>query len=242
MHKRAAIVVILFALLGAAINFPVALLCDKSRTQSPRVKAGLSVSGAEAAAYRWPARTPHPQQWPEVSSYMEQRAFGYRHIQLTSATIDPATGTNTSTHSMQVDFSRLAPPLHQSRANVVALDRSAVDDNPGAGSEAADQMVRRSRESSDCGRRRLDAPHPAIRTVRHCAAETPQTTERVPQLRLSRRDGSRLHRVRHRARDFAALASSRGLIGIPLRGMLSRERWRNRICEPSVVQPSSSCR
>lgn len=104
MLKRAAIIIVLFALIGAAVNFPLAMWCAKSRIHSPAVPVTISVFGAEAAAYSWPDRGPHAQEWPVPTSYMEQRDFGYRHVHISHAEMDPSRGASVGTHSMEVDF------------------------------------------------------------------------------------------------------------------------------------------
>ena len=81
MLKRVAIIILVLALIGAAVNFPVAMLCAKSRVQTPGAKTRFVLQGADAAKRTWPVRGPHPQPWPELTYYMEAGDFGYLHVQ-----------------------------------------------------------------------------------------------------------------------------------------------------------------
>jgi hypothetical protein len=102
MLKRAALVVLLATLIGAAMNFPVAMWCAKSRMQSPLVPIAKNVNGPEAAAYAWPAPTPQSTPWPSPSQFTEFRAFGYRRVQVLRAAIE--NGSLQGTHSMEVEY------------------------------------------------------------------------------------------------------------------------------------------
>src|SRR5688572_23165005 len=102
MLKRAAIVIILFALLGAAVNFPLAMWCDKSRMQWTGVKQTMNIFGADAAKRAWPERSPHPLPWPIPTQYVENREFGYRRIHVAHA--EETGGSRVNTFSMEVEY------------------------------------------------------------------------------------------------------------------------------------------
>jgi hypothetical protein len=93
MLKRAVIIIGILALLAAAVNFPVAMWCAKSRSQTT-FESMVSVQGPGAAAHRWPVRGPHQQEWPEITQYTEMRDFGCRHVQVHAG----------GTHQMQVEY------------------------------------------------------------------------------------------------------------------------------------------
>lgn len=93
MLKRAAIIIALVSLIAAAVNFPVAMLCAKSRLQ-PRAPMTLNLVGDDASIRRWPVPGPHQHPWPPLNHYIEERDFGYLHIQAHGGTA----------HQMQVEY------------------------------------------------------------------------------------------------------------------------------------------
>ena len=76
--KRPLLLLLLFILIGAAINLPIAMQFLHSRT-SPRAPTLIDKRGPEAVGYEWPADTPHDIPWPKPSSWMMAGSFGYRH-------------------------------------------------------------------------------------------------------------------------------------------------------------------
>ncbi len=82
-YKKPVLTLVIFILIAAAINCPLATHFLKSRTDSKgRIVATLTL--AEAAALGWPAATPHKTEWPRPQQRQETESFGYRHIQIWS--------------------------------------------------------------------------------------------------------------------------------------------------------------
>ena len=68
--KKPVLILILFVLIAAAINFPFATFFLKSRTDAKGV-AGTRVVGPEAVALGWPTDTPHETEWPQPGLWQD---------------------------------------------------------------------------------------------------------------------------------------------------------------------------
>jgi len=79
--KKPVLILILFILIAAAINFPFATFFLKSRRDAKGATVA-QITGPEAVALGWPSDTPHETEWPQPGQWQETRSFAYRHIQV----------------------------------------------------------------------------------------------------------------------------------------------------------------
>jgi hypothetical protein len=110
VRRRTAVILLVLVLVGAALNFPVAMWCDRSRAGAAAVPQTLNVFGAEAGVKEWPAVTPHAKEWPAPTQWSESRRFGYSRIGVWSANPAPAGGGGQATQ-FQMDAVFLGWPL-----------------------------------------------------------------------------------------------------------------------------------
>ena len=75
--KRPLILLLLFILIGAAINLPIAMQFLHSRT-APPAPILVNVIGPQAALHDWPADTPHDTPWPTPTQWVMNGSFGYK--------------------------------------------------------------------------------------------------------------------------------------------------------------------
>ena len=75
--KRPLILLLLFILIGAAINIPIAMQFLHSRT-APPAPILVNVIGPQAALHVWPADTPHDTPWPTPTQWVMNASFGYK--------------------------------------------------------------------------------------------------------------------------------------------------------------------
>lgn len=104
-RHRTLLVVLVLLLVGAVINFPLAMSLDLSPAKQVGSKPVANLFGPAAASRPWPVRTPHAHAWPAPTQYSVSRAFGFSQIGVWSS---PADGSST-THQMSVD--RIGWPL-----------------------------------------------------------------------------------------------------------------------------------
>ena len=79
--RRSLVLLLLFILIGAAINIPLAIHFLHSRT-APRAPTLVNDFGPQAAAHDWPAPTPHDTPWPAPTQWQMEGSLGYRNIQV----------------------------------------------------------------------------------------------------------------------------------------------------------------
>jgi hypothetical protein len=98
MRKRTALILLVLVLIGAALNFPVAMWCAKSRLKVNSADTLVIAHGADAKRYSWPVRGPHQWPWPELNYYRLSHDFGYRAVHATGEAVPG------SAHIMQAEF------------------------------------------------------------------------------------------------------------------------------------------
>ena len=70
---------LMFVLIGAAVNVPLAVTRLHSRTGT-RAPGTLQIRGSEAAAHGWPGPTPHTRPWPDPNTVQADQAWAYTRI------------------------------------------------------------------------------------------------------------------------------------------------------------------
>lgn len=100
--RRSLLLLVLFILLAAAINFPLATTMLRSRLDDDG-RTIINVIGPGAASFEWPFNAPHEQAWPEPTQYSAFGAFGYRKFIVFSSN-DPEA-------SFQMECERIGWPL-----------------------------------------------------------------------------------------------------------------------------------
>jgi hypothetical protein len=100
--RKHLVVLSICALIGAALNFPLALR-STTPPQGPLALPRLNLFGPAAAAHSYPASTPDDQPpWPPIDSYLESsNTFGHKRISTWSPDRDDPNKLNLSMH---VDF------------------------------------------------------------------------------------------------------------------------------------------